>query len=115
MIADNLESRSSKAVRRAAGWLGLAGLVVAIIAGLFASERLAGVGLIAFLALPWLTFIGHLSLTQCLSPDDKRVWRNEMWTPYRSVVALWSYLFAADLKKRTQGFAPYQGGIGRAD
>lgn len=114
MTSQDIESAGSKAFRRGAGWLGLAGLFIAIFAGLWGSSRVATTGLITFLAVPWLTFIGHISFTRCLTPDEKRVWHAEMWVSYRSVVALWSYLFATNLKKRTAGFAPYKGGYDRA-
>ena len=110
-VTSGVESGASKKVRHTVGVIGIAGLVLAVVAGALGYSLVAGIGLLVFLNVPWLTVIAHLAATSCLSGDEKRVWRAELWVSYRSIVALWSYLFASDLRARTKGFAPYTGGV----
>jgi hypothetical protein len=105
----DMETSASRMVRLVAGGLGIAGLCVAVLAASVGYPTLASWAFVIFLAVPWLTFIAHLAATPCLSADEKRVWRSELRASHRAVVALWSYLFTADLRTRTEGFAHYRG------
>jgi hypothetical protein len=104
-----METPASRAGRYVAGVLGIVALGMALLAGSVGYWTLASWAFVVFLAVPWLTFLAHLAATRCLSADEKRVWRSELRVSHRAIVALWSYLFAADLRKRTAGFAHYRG------
>jgi hypothetical protein len=103
-----MESVQSKRFRHFAGALSLVALGVACLAGIMGFPVLVGDGLLAFVAIPWLAFIGHLHLTNVLSSEEKAVWRRELWWGHRSIIAIWAYLLASDLHERTKGFRPYR-------
>jgi hypothetical protein len=110
MIETCVESAGSKMFRRIAGAVGIAGLVVTLVAGAIGARPIATYAFVIFLAVPWLAFIGHLNLTKCLTRTEKGVWKREFsWRHrWRSTIALWAYLFADDVRTRTKGFAPYR-------
>ena len=73
--------------------------------------------LIAFwtaFAMPWATFIIHFNLFSPLTPEGKKLWRNELtawdWGGWRPTVAVWAYLVSSDLEARARQFGPYRGG-----
>jgi len=104
----NVESVSSRRLRRWAGSVSLLGLGVAVLSGLAGYGNLASFGLLVFALLPWATMIAHLEFTSCMTTEEKAMWRRELpWSP-PSAIALWSYMFSTDLKKRAQGFAPHR-------
>lgn len=102
------ESNGSRKFRHLSGAIGIGGFVVALVAGLAGFAEVAGTALLVCLAVPWLAFIGHLNLTRSLGSEEKAVWRRQLWWSHRSMIALWAYLFAHDLRDRTKGFAPYR-------
>jgi hypothetical protein len=103
-----MESVQSKRFRHVAGGLSLVALGVACLSAVMGFPEVFGVGLLAFLTVPWLAFIGHLSLTNVLNSEEKAVWRRELWWSHRSIIAIWAYLLASDLLERTKGFRPYR-------
>ena len=93
-------------VRRVSGVAGLVGLVVAIAAAILGFSALSGLAFLEYVIIPWLAFIVHLNATKCLTVTEKAVWRRELWWSHRSLIAVWSYLFADDLASRTKGLVP---------
>lgn len=104
---DLTESTLSYWIRRGAGWVSVAGAAIGVI-GLLLGRELGWVPLVATLLLPPLVMIVHLAMTPVLSPDEKRVWRGQMVWSHEQFIAVWAYLFAANLNDRTRGFAEYK-------
>lgn len=100
------ETAGSKRFRRLSAVTGLGGVMVAVVAAILGLGTITGVGLLVFGVVPMLAFVGHLNSTDCLSSEQKAIWRKELWWSHRSFLAVWAYLFARDLVERTRGFAP---------
>jgi hypothetical protein len=103
MRPDSEESTLSYWTRRGAGILGVTAFVF-ILASILLGREIGFVPVIVALLLPTATVIAHINLTTVLSPEEKRIWRGQMIWSTSQFIAVWAYLFAADLKDRTRGF-----------
>jgi hypothetical protein len=111
----------SRFVRRAVAILSLLSIAIMAIAltGIFSVFDVVPpmVFLIAFwtaFAMPWATFIIHFNLFSPLTPEAKKLWRNELtawdWNSWRPTFAVWAYLVSSDREARARQFGPYRGG-----
>jgi hypothetical protein len=102
-----VQSRSPSAFWRR-GLAALAGAcfpLAALLAVAEPSRSWAGVLLIAGIGAPYLAMIVHLNLTHELSPEEKAAWRRELWWGHRSLVGVWMYLLATDLRSTSRDIA----------
>jgi hypothetical protein len=51
--------------------------------------------------VPYIVVLGHLFVSPELSTEGKAFWRGALGVSWRSIPAVWTYLFAADLKRAT--------------
>jgi len=106
------ESLLSRRLRLAAGCLALGALGLAVVGLATGMHAFALVSFLASCVVPYGVMVGHLSVTQALTHEEKTLWRRELWSSPRSVIAVWAYLFASDLGERARGFPLYRRGQG---
>jgi hypothetical protein len=51
--------------------------------------------------VPYIVVLGHVFLSTELSTEEKAFWLGALWVSWRAIPAVWTYLFAADLKRAT--------------
>ena len=99
------ESEQSRKVRRGFGYLAIGALCVAAVGFIIGLVPVGVTGFLVFLLLPYAVMVVHLNATRALTLTEKKLWARELWLSHRSIVAVWAYLFAADLGERARGFA----------
>jgi hypothetical protein len=88
--------------------MSLAVCLAALWAGL---QNVALYAFLGFVIVPWAGVIMHLAFTDCLTDEEKAVWRSQFWFSSRSLIALWAYMCTTDLNERTRGFRPYRNDV----
>ena len=94
------ESEQSRKVRRGFGYLAIGALCVAAVGFIIGLAPVGVTGFLVFLLLPYTVMVVHLNATRALTLTEEKLWARELWLSHRSIVAVWAYLFAADLGER---------------
>src|SRR5262245_1580773 len=100
MRCDSEESKLSYWIRRGAAILAIVAAPVMVIGFSLGSETVGTYALLVAWLLPYAVMIAHLNLTKVLSEDEKTIWREQLGSRVGSFIAVWAYLFAADLRER---------------
>src|SRR5687768_6482725 len=108
MSTNSRESAFSYGIRRGTAFVAVASLGAGVVSALGGFEMVTVASCLVAWLLPFLVMIGHLSLSQALTSDEKALWRKELLWKHRALVAAWAYLFAADLGERARGFRSYK-------
>jgi hypothetical protein len=90
-------------VRQFAGWCSIAGVPLTLASFLMGgTEWGLPTMVLALCAVPALAMIIHLGISDELTPEEKALWRRELWFGHRAVVATWTYVLVQDLKAATR-------------